>query len=127
MLSRGLLSGHWTPERATRGGDFRTASPRFQGAALEANLALVEALRAVAEPKGATVAQAAIAWVVAQGDDIVPVIGARRRGQLAEALKGAELTLGADDLAAIEQAVPKGAAAGDRYPSVQMAMLDSER
>ena len=127
VLSRGLLSGHWTPERATRGGDFRTTSPRFQGAALEANLALVEALRAVAEPKGATVAQAAIAWVVAQGDDIVPVIGARRRDQLAEALKGAELTLNADDLAAIEQAMPKGAAAGDRYPSVQMAMLDSER
>ena len=89
------------------------------------NLALVEALRQVAAAKGASVAQVAIAWVVAQGEDIVPLVGARRRDRLAEAL-GASVALAADDLAAIERAVPKDAAAGERYPA-QMAHLDSEQ
>jgi aryl-alcohol dehydrogenase-like predicted oxidoreductase len=75
---------------------------------------------------GATVAQIAIAWVAAQGEDIVPLVGARRRDRLAEALALA-VTLTRDDLAAIEQAIPKGAAAGERYAAPQMAMLDSER
>ncbi|HYR78743.1 MAG TPA: aldo/keto reductase, partial [Candidatus Dormibacteraeota bacterium] len=91
------------------------------------NLALVEALRKVAETSGATVAQAAIAWVAAQGGDIVPLVGARRRDRLAEALGAAELKLSSDDLAAIERAVPKGAASGDRYPAPAMADLDSEK
>jgi aryl-alcohol dehydrogenase-like predicted oxidoreductase len=81
----------------------------------------------VAEGRGATVAQVAIAWVLARGDDIVPLIGARTRERLAESLAALDVTLGADDLAAIEAAVPPGAAAGDRYAAAQMAHLDSER
>lgn len=126
VLSRGLISGHWTKE-SLRQGDFRAMSPRFQKGNLEANLALVETLRSVAEAKGASVAQIAIAWAAAQGEDVIPLVGARRRDRLAEALGALELTLTAADLAAIERAVPKDAAAGDRYPAPQMAMLDSER
>jgi aryl-alcohol dehydrogenase-like predicted oxidoreductase len=102
-------------------------SPRFQGENLDANLALVEALRAVAEAKGVTTAQAAIAWVAAQGDDIVPLIGARRRDRLTEALGALEVSLSTEDLAAIEAAVPKDAVAGTRYAEAMMAHLDSER
>ena len=126
VLSRGLISGHYDGSKVAAG-DYRGLSPRFQGENLERNLALVEALKAVAKDKGATVAQVAIAWVAAQGQDIVPLIGARRRDRLAEALGAAELALDAGDLAAIERAVPKGSAAGERYPAVHMAHLDSEK
>ncbi len=126
VLSRGLISGHWQGNAAARPGDFRVHSPRFQGENAERNLRLVEALRQVAERKGVSVAQIAIAWVAAQGADIVPLVGARRRDQLAEALGALDVTLTAEDLVAIEVAVPKGAAAGDRYASAQMAHLDSE-
>ena len=77
--------------------------------------------------KGATVAQLAIAWVLSRGDDVVPLVGARRRDRLAEALGAVDVDLSAEDLAAIERAVPPGAAAGDRYDERQMEMLDSER
>ena len=127
VLSRGLLSGHWSADRDIGGGDFRGFSPRFQGANLEHNLALVETLRGVAEERGASVAQVAIAWVASRGDDIVPLVGARRRDRLAEALGALDLDLGPADLARIEDAVPAGAAAGERYPGAQMAHLDSER
>ena len=126
VLSRGLISGHWT-KQAPAADDFRAHSPRFQGENLDRNLALVEALRAVADARGVTVAQIAIAWVLAKGDDIVPVIGARRRDRLAEALGALEAVLTPVDMAAIEAAAPRGAAAGDRYAAPQMAMLDSER
>jgi aryl-alcohol dehydrogenase-like predicted oxidoreductase len=127
VLSRGLLSGHWSRDRALAPGDFRSYSPRFSGDNLDHNLALVEALRGVAERKGASVAQVAIAWVLARGTDIVPLIGARRRDRLTEALGALGLVLDADDLRRIEAAVPSGAAAGDRYAAPQMAHLDSER
>lgn len=127
VLSRGLLSGHWTRERSANSRDYRSISPRFQGENVERNLALVEALRAVANAKGATVAQLAVAWVLSRGSDIVPLIGARRRDQLADGLAALALDLTPDDIARIEQAVPAGAAAGDRYPTMQMAHLDSER
>lgn len=126
VLSRGLISGHWSADRNATSG-FRAIAPRFQGENLTHNLALVEALRGVAEARGVTVAQAAIAWVAAQGPDIVPLIGARRRDRLAEALGALDAKLTAEDLAALEAAVPKGAAAGDRYAAPQMATLDSER
>ncbi|WP_035841235.1 aldo/keto reductase [Kitasatospora azatica] len=126
VLSRGLLSGHWAPDRELHGGDFRGASPRFQGDNLTHNLSLVEQLRRIAEAKGASVAQVAIAWVAARGEDIVPLVGARRRERLAEALGALDIRLDAADLAAIEAAVPAGAAAGDRYAAAQMAHLDSE-
>jgi aryl-alcohol dehydrogenase-like predicted oxidoreductase len=90
-------------------------------------LALVDALRAIADAKGAAVAQVVIGWVLSRGSDIVPLIGARRRDRLTEALGALELELTPDDLAQIERAVPPGAAAGDRYDERQMALLDSER
>jgi aryl-alcohol dehydrogenase-like predicted oxidoreductase len=115
VLSRGLLSGHWSASRDLTATDFRAHNPRFQGENLERNLALVDALRAVADARGASVAQIAIAWVAAQGDDIVPLIGARRRERLHEALGALNVTLAADELARIEAAIPAGAAAGERY------------
>ncbi|MGX4736156.1 aldo/keto reductase [Kitasatospora griseola] len=126
VLSRGLLSGHWSRQREIGARDFRSHSPRFQGENLDHNLALVEALRAVADARGATVAQVAIAWVAARGKDVVPLVGARRRDRLAEALTAATLDLSAADLAAVEQAVPADSAAGTRYAAAQMAHLDSE-
>jgi aryl-alcohol dehydrogenase-like predicted oxidoreductase len=127
VLSRGLLSGHWSAQRDLAAGDFRGSAPRFTGHNLDHNLALVEALRALADARGATVAQLAIGWVLSRGQDIVPLVGARRRDRLAEALGALSVELTADDLAAIERAVPAGAAAGDRYHAPQMTTLDSER
>jgi len=127
VLTRGLLSGHWSKDRQLGERDFRGRSPRFSGDNLEHNLALVEALREVAEARDVTVAQAAIAWVLSRGEDIVPLIGARRRDRLSEALGALEVELTEDDLAAIERAVPPDSAAGDRYDVAQMAHLDSER
>jgi aryl-alcohol dehydrogenase-like predicted oxidoreductase len=126
VLSRGLISGHWRKENIAPG-DFRAHSPRFQGTNVDANLALVEALRKVAAAKNISVAQLAIAWVAQQGNDIIPLIGARRRDRLAEALGSIQVTLAASDLAAIEVAVPKDSAAGTRYPTAAMADLDSEK
>ncbi|MFI6279830.1 aldo/keto reductase [Streptomyces sp. NPDC050988] len=123
VLSRGLISGHWSAGRTAGPGDGRGFSPRFASGNVEHNLALVEALRRVADAKGCTVAQLAIAWVAAQGEDIVPLVGTRTRERLAEALPAIELNLTADDLAEIEKAVPPGAARGDRYPSAFMAGL----
>lgn len=127
VLSRGLLSGHWAASRELAGTDFRAHSPRFQGDNLQANLQLVEALRAVADRRGVSVSQLAIAWVAAQGTDIVPLVGARRRDRLAESLEAARIILDPATVAAIEAAIPAGAAAGDRYAAAQMATLDSER
>jgi len=129
VLSRGLISGHWL-----KGGsqaDFRSRAPRFQGANLDHNLALVEKLRAIAGNIGASVAQVAIAWVFAQGDarqtSIIPLIGARRRDRLAESLGAMEVKLSAEQLAEIERAIPPDAAAGARYPEAHLAHMDSER
>ncbi|MBO1417252.1 aldo/keto reductase [Streptomyces sp. FH025] len=127
VLSRGLLSGHWNPDRTLADTDFRGHSPRFQGDNLTHNLALVEALRELAAAKGATVAQLAIAWVASRGRDVVPLVGARRRDRLTEALGALDVTLTPADLTAIDEAFPAGAAAGDRYAAAQMATLDSER
>src|SRR6476620_2338182 len=125
VLSRGLLSGHWSTDRDVR--DFRAHLPRFTGANLERNLALVEALRTVAEDRAATVAQVAIAWVASRGEDVVPLVGARTRARLEESLAARDLTLTAGDLAAIEAAVPAEAVAGTRYDATQMSFLDSEK
>jgi aryl-alcohol dehydrogenase-like predicted oxidoreductase len=126
VLSRGLISGHWQKGSAGAG-DFRAHSPRFQAGNIEQNLALVEKLREIAVAKGVSIAQLAIAWVLSRGKDIFPVIGARRRDRLAEALGALDVRISAANLAAIEAAVPKDAAAGERYPSAGMASLDSER
>src|ERR1700730_13082540 len=130
VLSRGLISGHWTKDRNT-GMDFRSMAPRFQSANLDTNLALVEKIRAIATQMGVTVAQVAIAWVAAQAAErktsIVPLVGARRRERLTEALGALKVSLSAEDLAALERAIPPDAAAGERYAAAQLAHMDSER
>jgi aryl-alcohol dehydrogenase-like predicted oxidoreductase len=127
VLSRGLLSGHWSRERETGPADFRSHAPRFSGENLDRNLQLVEALRGVADSNDASVAQVAIGWVLSRGEDIVPLVGARTRERLAESLGALNVELSADDLDAIEDAVPPAAVAGQRYDAQQMASLDSER
>jgi len=128
VLARGLISGHWSRDAGTRAArDFRGMTPRFHGENLDHNLALVEALRAVANAKGVSVAQIAIAWVASRGDDIVPLVGARRRESLNEALGALDISLTAADLAAIEAAAPRGAARGERYPPAMLAHLDSQK
>jgi aryl-alcohol dehydrogenase-like predicted oxidoreductase len=126
VLARGLISGHWSKGRSGTM-DFRLASPRFQGANLDTNLALVEPLRVIAEDVGASAAQVAIAWVAAQGSDIVPLVGARRRDRLTEALGALDVKLTPAHLARLAKAFPPGVAAGGRYPDAQLAHLDSEK
>jgi aryl-alcohol dehydrogenase-like predicted oxidoreductase len=130
ILSRGLLSSG-TARLADN--DPRRRFPRFRAENHARNLELLAALEAIATRKGggevggATAAQLAIAWVASRGPDIIPLIGTKRRDRLDEALHALDLTLSADDLAAIEAAVPAGAVAGDRYDPAQVAMLDSEK
>jgi pyridoxine 4-dehydrogenase len=126
VLARGLISGRWSKERENAP-DTRKSASRFVGENLAHNLALVEALRLVARDRRASVAAIAVAWALSRGDDIVPLVGARRRAQWAESSAAAALALSPADLAAIEAAVPNGAAKGERYPSFAMAHLDSER
>jgi aryl-alcohol dehydrogenase-like predicted oxidoreductase len=126
VLSRGLISGHWTSARSLQG-DSRGRMPRFAPENIFHNLSLVNTLGAVAAAKGISIAQLAIAWVAAQDEHIVPLIGARRRDQLTEALGGLDVCLTAEDLAQIEAAIPKNAVRGHRYSSQIMTHLDSER
>lgn len=127
VLSRGLLSDSVRDGKAFAANDFRAHSPRFQGENLTRNLQLVEALAQVAGQHDVSVAQLAIAWVLSRGDDIIPVIGARRRERWSEAAAALALELTPDDLAVIEAAAPADAVAGERYAVAQMATLDSER
>lgn len=128
VLSRGLISGHW--QKNSEKGDFRSRAPRFQGTNLDTNLALVERLRAVAKTIGISVAQLAIAWAIAraatQQASIIPLIGARRRDRLAESLGALAVRLSPEQVAEIERAVPPDAAAGQRYPEMQLKHMDSE-
>jgi pyridoxine 4-dehydrogenase len=126
VMARGLISGHWSKDRSAAQ-DFRAMSPRFQGANLDANLALVDSLRVVAAEVGASPAQVAIAWVAAQGNDIVPLVGARRRDRLAEALGALDVRLTPAQLKALAEAFPPDVAAGARYPEAQLAHMDSEK
>jgi aryl-alcohol dehydrogenase-like predicted oxidoreductase len=127
VLSRGLISGHWSKDRTVAPNDFRAHGPRFSGENLDRNLALVELLRALANERGITPAQLAIAWVLSRGDDIVPLVGARRVARLDESLGALEVGLHEEDLRAIDKFAPHEAIAGARYAGPQMAMLDSER
>jgi pyridoxine 4-dehydrogenase len=126
VLSRGLISGHWSKDRSDAK-DFRLMSPRFQDGNIDTNLKLVDSLRAIAADIGASPAQVAIAWVAAQGSDIVPLVGARRRDRLSEALGALDVKLTDAHLAALASAFPPGAAAGARYPEAQLAHMDSEK
>jgi Predicted oxidoreductases (related to aryl-alcohol dehydrogenases) len=123
VLSRGLLSGS-VPQGK---GDFRARLPRFSGENLAKNQALAAALKELAAARGVTAVQMAIAWVLAKGEDIVPVIGSRKVAQVDEALGALDVRLSADEVARLEEAVPAAAVAGSRYDPHQMAMLDSEK
>jgi aryl-alcohol dehydrogenase-like predicted oxidoreductase len=123
VLSRGLLSGS-----QPRGqNDFRAHLPRFSGANRERNQQLVDTLRRLAAEKHATASQLAIAWVLAKGKTIVPLIGARTREQLDEALAALDMHLSPADFAQIEDAIPPSAVSGSRYDEHQMKILDSEQ
>ena len=131
VLARGLISGHWSKDSGKAGKDYRLMTPRFQGANLDANLALVESLRAIAGEIGATPAQVAIAWVAAQGQErgqeIVPLVGAKTRTRLIEAVGATRVRLTPAHLAALAKAFPPDVASGTRYTAEQMAHLDSEK
>jgi aryl-alcohol dehydrogenase-like predicted oxidoreductase len=123
VLSRGLLSG----SQFTAPGDFRAHLPRFTGENYDRNRQLAGALAGMAAARGATPSQIAIAWVLSKGDDIVPVIGARKRTQLDESLAALDVELTTEDIARLEQIFDPGQVAGTRYDARQMNMLDSER
>jgi len=117
-LGRGFLTGRITSPDALDEGDFRRHNPRFTGDAFDANLALVSAVRDVAERKGVTAAQLALAWVLAQGDDVVPIPGTRRTAYLEENLGALGVEVGDDDLAALDEAIPAASVVGERYPDM---------
>ncbi len=125
VLSRGLISA--TPSKEFAADDWRSHTPRFQGDNLTHNLGLVAKLNELAVRKGVTVAQLAIAWVVAQGENVVPLVGTTKRARLSEAIGALDVELTEAELREIDAVVPVGAAAGTRYAAEQMAMLDSER
>jgi aryl-alcohol dehydrogenase-like predicted oxidoreductase len=123
VLSRGLLSGS-TPAQK---GDFRRFLPRYAGANFEVNQSLVAALRAVAAERGVSAVQMAIAWVMARGEEIVPLLGARKVTQLEEALAAVELRLSEEEMRQLEEAMPAEKVLGTRYDKQAMTHLDSER
>jgi aryl-alcohol dehydrogenase-like predicted oxidoreductase len=127
VLSRGLLGGAWSRERTLDRSDLRNHLPRFTRENLEQNLKAVEALRKIAERKGATIAQLAIAWVLSRGEAIVPLVGARRRDPLSESLDALGIAISSEDEAEIDAVLSRSAIAGTRYDARQMGMLDSER
>ena len=115
-LGRGFLTGRFKSEDDMEAGDFRRKSERFSGQNLDANLKLVEKVEALAAGKEVTPGQLALAWVHAQGDDVFPIPGTKRRSYLEQNAAALDVELTADDLAALDDAVPAGAVAGDRYP-----------
>ena len=121
-LGRGILTGA-IGTGSLEDGDFRSSNPRFQGEALDANLALVEKVREIAAAKGCTPGQLALAWVLAQGDDVVPIPGTKRVHYLEENVGAADVELTAADLTSLEQAVPRDAVVGQRYPD--MSSIDA--
>jgi aryl-alcohol dehydrogenase-like predicted oxidoreductase len=117
-IGRGFLSGRFKTIDDLEPTDYRRQSPRFQGENFERNLDVVRRIEEVARSKGVTPAQLAIAWVLSQGDDIVPIPGSKSIGHLEENIAAVEIELTPSDLARIDEVAPKGAAAGDRYPSM---------
>ena len=117
-LGRGFLSGRWSSPEEIPEADFRKGNPRFQGENFTHNMAIVERVRELAEAKDATPAQLALAWVMARGDDVVPIPGTKRRAYLEENVAACELSLTSDDLLQLDDAAPAGAAAGERYPDM---------
>ncbi len=123
-LGRGFLTGAFKASSDLAPDDYRNHTPRFQGDNLERNLALVAQVETLAKDKGCTAAQLAIAWVLAQGPDIVPIPGTKRRDRLDENLGALDVVLTAADLATLSEVFAPGAASGDRYPAAMMQRLD---
>jgi aryl-alcohol dehydrogenase-like predicted oxidoreductase len=117
-LGRGFLSGSFKSPDDIPEGDFRRYSPRFQGENFDRNMAIVERVKEMAEERGVTPAQLALAWVHQQGDDVVPIPGTKRRKYLEENVGATEIQLSAQDLERLDAAAPRGSAAGDRYPDM---------
>jgi pyridoxine 4-dehydrogenase len=126
VFGRGLLTGGWQPGADTPG-DFRHHTPRFQGEAGRRNLDVAAEIARVAQGFGMTSGQALLAWVLARGEDIVPLVGARKPSRIAEAVDALERGLSREQLAGLEAEIPPDAVQGERYAAQQMAMLDSER
>src|SRR5580692_5276640 len=124
-LGRGFLTNEVSNREGTGEGDFRKNQPRFSGEAYQANLALLANLEAVAESKGATVAQLALAWVLSRGPDVVPIPGTKRRKWLRENIAADAIALSEADVAALEAAIPRDAVAGDRYVAAGMRNLNA--
>jgi aryl-alcohol dehydrogenase-like predicted oxidoreductase len=123
-LGRGFLTGRFKSVDDFPADDYRRHSPRFQGENFQKNLDLVAKIESLAEEKGVTASQLALAWVLAQGKDIVPIPGTKRRKFLDENLAAAEIQLSEKELREIEEIAPKGVAAGERYPENMMASVN---
>jgi aryl-alcohol dehydrogenase-like predicted oxidoreductase len=123
-VGRGFLTGRYTSVDDLSADDFRRNNPRFQGDNLEANLAIVQRVREVADDVGCTPVQLALAWLLHQGEDVVPIPGTKRVKYVEENAEATDIALTADHLAALEEAAPVGAAAGGRYPEEAMASLE---
>ncbi|RCG20115.1 aldo/keto reductase [Sphaerisporangium album] len=124
-LGRGFLTGAITSADQFEAGDFRAANPRFQGENFAANRELVVQIERIAEDKGVTPAQLALAWVLAQGEDIVPIPGTKRRSYLEQNVAALDVALTAQELAALEKAAPRDAVAGERYPAASLPRITS--
>jgi aryl-alcohol dehydrogenase-like predicted oxidoreductase len=122
-VGRGFLTGAYSSIEDLDANDFRRMQPRFQGDNLEANLRLVERVRAIAEDVGCSPVQLALAWLLHQGDDLAPIPGTKRMGYLVENTAAADIELTSDQLAALDDALPVGAVAGDRYPDMSAVEL----
>jgi aryl-alcohol dehydrogenase-like predicted oxidoreductase len=123
-LGRGFLTGRFKSAEDFDGKDYRRMTPRFQGENLEHNLGLLGAIESLAAEKGIKPGQLALAWVLAQGSDIVPIPGTKRRTYLEENVGAVDVKLSAADLQRLSNAIPQGAAAGDRYQAASMAALN---
>ncbi len=123
-LGRGFLTGEFKRPEDIPGNDFRRFNPRFQGENFYKNLGLVRHIEALAQAKGATPAQLALAWVLAQGDDIVPIFGTTKRSRLEQNLKALQVVLTPEELREIDRVLPRGSTAGLRYPEQHMSAVN---
>jgi aryl-alcohol dehydrogenase-like predicted oxidoreductase len=126
-LGRGFLTGTITSRDDLFQGDYRLADPRYSEANLASNLAIVDVVRTVGQAHGVSPAQVALAWLLAQGDDIVPIPGCKRRTTMRDSIGAADFTLGPDDVLTLASAAPRGRTAGHRYSDVLMAQIDRGR
>lgn len=126
-LGRGLLTGTVTAHTAYAPGDFRGSTPRYNGAALEANLAIVQTITDIADSQRASTAQVALAWVLSRGGDVVPLVGSSRSAHVENSAAAIDLTLTEADLAQIDEVVPANGAHGARYPEPALRLIDADK